>query len=1029
MKKNLFCQLSAAAILFIGCVAGVSAAEIGVAGKFAQSYLKFRNVEFDALEPGQLNAENLKNYKALIWADQRPDSVQFSVLRDYVDGGGILYWGFPWKKDLAGAVCASGGYSPGGCVKVKAESEHPLTAGFKVGEWVEITHPVPKNIAGYSPTHGLQAEFPQCKVLFSVAVAKPDGKGGFIHDGEPKEYPWLTVFQYGRGTVITGFSGMFRYADNLEGYRKPSPELQRLLANLIGFLTAGGDTVSGAVKPGSAPGKASVASARLSFEMDDCNPGQHKPVLLNGVEIGEIPSRYGRWLPAEMVIPADKLHAVATVNTIAILNPDQDPFKVRNFQLQVTDKSGNLVSSDRYEGVVCSSTRVWSLAEGAMPAYNGAPLPLFSLTLPLEPLGFIPQPTLEALPLFKLRQSVIGRHYPGLAEAAINRPATDTSCWIASGEFLARSVDEIADKLKIFHAGEVAIFAGNKLDEPEQLDKIAALRKRGIAVRLAFGKPRPAAALLPGTDGYAKFFEQVNFWAPKVDIIGLDEWFFSPQLMATQGGQITNFTPELLDAFAEYAGISAKDALWVFEGKNKHLDDPRSRKAWEFCDKLQNDIAREFVRAARKANPEVKTWVSYIGHNWNMLVTSMDSAIGEFDEILDCQTYWYGRYADQPLNAAKITNPIGLGKIYEREYPGKRTWLGFGPAYAGGQPTGNDTADDKDKNRIWNHVSRYGNTPEEVLPYLALLYASGDGVFLFTAFNGNAPGDGSDNDFADVFRLASQLVPRIRDYVKSDIACCYDPRGAWESVRQGSNWFTIREGERISIGYLQQFCDVDVTSELDGYNNIAAAGTFLPELRNLEGKKLYLMYRPEYGRNGEKLDFKQAIGMDIEGFAGIPTGFYRLTGDVCSDRVMSYTGAALAKAENPLRKLSGDGREYIIGARNKAGNIRVNTFMPAYTWQNVMREVLRSDLAALGWLKRDCPQINGKKDIVAVAFREARKAVLDFGGGAPVTKVRILIFNGKDGITRNEVVDYKQGMEVELPPLNVLVASGILLRN
>ncbi|MFA7173446.1 MAG: hypothetical protein WC340_08535 [Kiritimatiellia bacterium] len=863
---------------------------IGVIGESAQKYLSNKKIDFDQLnQEDLLNLSKTKKYSALIYDAGRPNGEHLTSIRKYVRDGGILYWSYPWQRDIAGAINATGGYIAGSCFKVKAEKSHPLTTGLEAEKWVPIEHPLNFYLPTQAATHVLSVQEKECEVLLSVEIAKVKKDESetpvYVPTSESQTHPWLTVYPYGEGIVITGLHKMFGYETNVQGHNKSVEIIDKLLMNLISFLN-------------------DKASARAA------NPNIPSPKLKYDDELTDL------------------------------------------------DKKG--------------------------------------LT-----------------------------DWPGLKEAAIGRNTQSTACWVTTGDFLDFSKETLAKKLTSFNAKEIAMFADNqtlgKLGSKEGLEKITWLRQQGFVVRISFGRIRSSTGLLPGTKGYNAFFEIVKFWAPKVDIIGCDEWFLSPASMATQGGTVSQFTPELLKAFYQYAGISKEDALWIFEGKNKYSNsnDPRVLKAWEFCAKIQNEIMSEFVRVAKKSNPDVRTWVSYITNNWNKLVTSIDSSVSNFDEILDCQTYWYGRYSDDPLNAAKISNAIGLGKIYQTEYPNKTVWMGFGPGYAGGKPT------TKENTKWWRHASHYNNTPEEVVPYLATLYASSDGVFVFTAFNGNAPGDGSDDDFADVFRLVSNLIPRVKDYVKSDIAYYYDPVATWDIAKGGSAAYTQREGNRVSIGYLQQFCDVNVTKDVSKYQNVIVSGSLLPRILDYKNQNLYFMYRPEYSEDGEKLIPAQMAKLGIKTFSYGPTSYYQLSGDLQIDKVLGYSYGTITDADNVLRTLTDGKEEYVVGAQNQKGNIRINSFLPPYTHQNVMRKILKEDLGHFKWIKRDCLQINGKKDIVAVAFREARTAVIDFGRDVSHKKVKLVMFNGKDGVTQNEVVTYSRDMKVKLLPLNVLVATGV----
>ena len=857
-------------LVFALMAGGILKAEpkIGVQGNYAQMYFARAGVEFDRLSKDDfLDIHKIKRYPVLVY--QARDTRHLNVIRQYLKNGGIMYWEYPRRSDIAGAVDASGGYSPGACFKLRAEKKHPIIEGLEPGKWFTIEHPLESRL-NYARTHGLLPQEENCEVILSVEVSKLEEKGKdkegrtlYAPAAEKKTYPWLVIYKYGNGKIITGLNGMFSYKVNVAS--KEDDVINKVLMNLLSYMDK---------------------QAEAAVPID---------------------------------IPANKIR----------------------------------------------KKRVWQ----------------------------------------------------GLEKASINRSRSSTFCALCpSDNLVVFSRQQILDKLKRYNAGGFYADYSNKLERPEVLAKIEWLRKQGYFFIFSFGKIS-SSDWLEGSQGYNEFFDRVSKWAKRVDIIGCDEWYFSPAVLRTQGSRKTVITKEFLDAFKKYSGYSEEDAIWAF--KNQSSADPRAKKVWEFCEKTANDFMKNFVKVAKQSNPDVKTWISYITHNWNKLVSAIDIAIEDFDQILDCQTYWYGRYADDPLNAAKITNAIGLGKIVEAEHPGKFLWVGFGPGYAGAKPYLSE------KNKWQNHWSRYHNSPEEVVPYLATLYASSDGVFIFTVFNGNGPGDGSDDDFEDVVRLVSNLVPRVRPYVKSSIAYYHNPRATWEIVRRGNKRFANREGNRVSVGFLQQFCDVDVTDDIKGYKNVISSGFLLPECLDYTKQNVYLMYRPEFNEDGEKLGKEALAKLGMEGLFRVPTNHYAVAGDVEIEKAMAMFAMGINQPDKPLRKLVSENKEYVIASRNNQGNILIDSLCPFTLRQNAARKIIKKDLDYFGWAKRDCPQINGTKDIVAVSLKDPRIAVVDFGDTARHRKVKITVFNGKDGIIRNEVISYKRGMKVSLPSLSVLVAHGL----
>lgn len=768
-----------------------------------------------------------------------------------------------------------------------------------------------------------------------------------------------------------------------------------------------------------------AVSAKIVMEVNRSgDPAEFpKEIYINGELAGCIPASVEKWgIVKEIPLQEKAFRKLATENAVQITNKAGDTFKIRNIYLEVVTKNGQRIKSDIEKNIFCSHNCGWPGIEGKTAVYCGAPLPVFTLTLPTDVLGFIDQPGFH-YEIIKGKNNV-PKDWKGLEDAALPETARGrTSSWLVYSDLDRLPKEEILKKLQYFNSGDFASIISLKArDSREFVEKIRYLRSKGYKYTCAFSKIS-SDGWLPGSEKYKNFFETVAFWAKESDCIMVDEWWFSPALLQTEGGTKTVITDEFKNAMKKFSGMNDEDIKWAF--KNPYSDDPRSLKAWEFCSKTGNDFMRNFVRTAKESNPKVRTSISYITHDWNKLVSGLDSCVAEFDEILNCQTYWYGRHSFDALDAAKVTNAIGVGKLFQKEYPGKFTWLGFGPRWTGHLP------EKKEMNKFWKNFSHYGNTPEEIVPYLATLYASGDGVFIFVAFNGCAPGNGADDDFADVVRLVSQLVPRVKDYVKGDVAYYYDPETTFELVRTkpAAADYARREGDIVSIGYLQQYFDVDIVNDVSPYRNIVAAGRLYPSfMDDIKDRKVYLMYDPQYEMKGNKAVAAPLEKIGIKSTDMLKAGYYSIEGDVKIEKAMLYATYFQRNPVKPLRtasELGNDGKKYCIGAESTEGNVRINGLCPYYSAQSVMKPILKEDFQKFGWIKRDCPQINGRKNLVAVAFREPRKAVLDFGDGTAYDKVRIVVFNGKDGVVRNEIVDYKRGMEIDLPPLNVLTASGI----
>ena len=238
---------------------------------------------------------------------------------------------------------------------------------------------------------------------------------------------------------------------------------------------------------------------------------------------------------------------------------------------------------------------------------------------------------------------------------------------------------------------------------------------------------------------------------------------------------------------------------------------------------------------------------------------------------------------------------------------------------------------------------------------------------------------------------------------------------------------------------LQQFCDIDVTKDIGKYKNVVYAGMLLPAKFDYAGQNIYLMFAPGYDEKGNKIPEAQLTEkLDIKGFDPMGRNFFPSDGfnengskDLLKisglPKETLSSGKIIRGASYPARKASySDSNDYfLIGAHNKNGNVLLNSLWPSFTQQDVARKVIMKDLDYFGWTKRNCPQVNGTDTIVAVAFRDPRIAVLDFGNEASFAKVKIIMFNGSAGIVRNEIISYARGMKIELPPLNMLVAQGM----
>jgi len=331
-------------------------------------------------------------------------------------------------------------------------------------------------------------------------------------------------------------------------------------------------------------------------------------------------------------------------------------------------------------------------------------------------------------------------------------------------------------------------------------------------------------------------------------------------------------------------------------------------------------------------------------------------------------------------------------------------------------------------NPLYAFHAYYENTPAEVVPYLALQYAVSEGVFIFTLFNSSARGKGHDEDFADVTRLVSRLVPCIKgDFRKGRTAFYHDPDRAWEIYRQNKieKYYLRRQELRKVTGFLEQFLDIEVTDQLDGYRNVIIPAPLFPGADVLAGRRVYVVGAPLLTADAVELAPEQLrAAFGVSGFVPVADGVYDVSGDVSAATTTLLSSWVMEGVQRIVRQAGADGRSYPITADHDNGRVRINSLNPFGLRQSTVRSLVKKDLESLGWLERDCPQVNGNRQIVAVAFRKPRQAVIDFGKNR-FARVRLLVFDGKDGILRDEETDYRQRARVDLAPFQVLVATGV----
>jgi len=124
----------------------------------------------------------------------------------------------------------------------------------------------------------------------------------------------------------------------------------------------------GDAAPLSAAQLATIKAAKLRVKVFDVNGGEqygHKPILLNGQEIGILPANTrSAWEEKILDIPPDKLRNVQAENTLVLTNPTHDPFKVTEIGLALQLADGAWVHTNRDSTIHCSVRGGWMYAEG-----------------------------------------------------------------------------------------------------------------------------------------------------------------------------------------------------------------------------------------------------------------------------------------------------------------------------------------------------------------------------------------------------------------------------------------------------------------------------------------------------------------------------------------------------------------------------------------------------------------------------------------------------------------------------------------
>ena len=622
------------------------------------------------------------------------------------------------------------------------------------------------------------------------------------------------------------------------------------------------------------------------------------------------------------------------------------------------------------------------------------------------------------------------RDWPGLANVEIPDTRDRTIAFIGEAEFLASSPETIIERCQQFNVGILFFFSGkNLLDnpgtvdatiKPEIIERMDALRAGGLKLGVAFGRTTPAEVAVWCQDATGKISNRwpswldkdfrayclhlSRLWAPHADYIGPDEWGFTPKSWSFDELSVAAFKQQYAHTDAHIETIKADT-----RAPTKLCED-----WWHFMVDVQDDLLIAMADASKEANPRVKTAISYITHERNWSGKGARRAPGHYDCLYDCQFYWYGRWADRPMNAALATKAIGWAKNLREEYPDKEIWAGWAPGYTGGRgdkPT-----------QWWNHVSHYGNTPEEFFPYLASLYAAADRVFVFVIFNGQGPGAGSDLDFRAVSQLASKAVPTVRNFKPGKVAYYWNPeqsRNVWRTV--GRPW-AAQEGPVVPLGVLSEFADIDITGDLSDYENVVVCGYHRPpdESVGYDRRRVLAWFAPEHDGAGGIAD-PLAAGA-YSGLGVLPVGEYRIEGDVTTGPHLLYSARLIEDAAKPLRWVEVEGERRVICARSEDGRLLLDTTNPWYLRQDAARQLIKCDLEHFGWATRDCPQFVGTDRVVAFSLIDPRTAVVELPrpeGG----RVRLVVMDAEAGVRSDELMAWRARIEVALPPHSVLIAT------
>lgn len=747
----------------------------------------------------------------------------------------------------------------------------------------------------------------------------------------------------------------------------------------------------------------------------------------------------GQWLPVPEQLQAAHVRSVNALEaTTGLL--------VLQMQAQPVQRVADPEHDFRYEFTGKQQTWGWAAVHGYGDGKVFA-LPHYSLPAVIEYLGeaeaaqaarallrdifdWLISDDRAGLPVTQVPPIRPPRDWPGLDAIEIPNSRARTVAFIGNDEMFGLDVPTILRRCEELNVGTLMFFASDSLlTDPgtlqaqvsaETLARLQELRAAGLTLGVCFGRVAPKEVSVWAQDREGKLSDRwpswldENFrayclhlnriWAPHVTYIGPDEWGFSPASWSFDELCVAKFKADYGYTDADIQALRA----------NPRADTPVARDWWRFMVDVQDDLLIAMADAAKQANPQVITAISYVTHERNWHGNGVRRAADYYDCLYDCQFYWYGRWSDTPLNAALATKAIGWAKNLRAEYPDKELWVGWAPYYAGASDT---------PGQWWNHVSYYHNTPEEFFPYLCSLYACADKVFIFTIFNGQGPGQGSDLDFRAVSQLASRAVPTVSRFAPGNIAYYWNPeenRDVWRTV--GRPW-AAHEDPVVQIGVLNQFADVDVTADLSRYQNVIISGYYRPpdEVLDLSRRRVLAWFNPQHDRTGA-VAAPLAPGA-YTGLTTLASGHYQIEGDVATGPHLLFDARAIEGARHPLRWVTVDGQRLVIAATDEEGRFLLDSTNPWYLRQNAARQLIAADFRRLGWLQRDCPQFVGPDRVVAFSLLEPRTAVVALP--RPQSgRVRLVLMDAVEGIRRNEVVDWRERLEVDLPPHSVLVARA-----